>query len=44
MEYDELGGADRGLKEFSIPKEKLLGLMKRDLDGLKSLLAGANLA
>lgn len=44
MEYDELGGADRGLKEFSIPKEKLLGLMKRDLDVLKSLLAGANLA
>jgi sugar phosphate isomerase/epimerase len=41
MEYDELGGADRGLKAFTIPKEKLLGLMKRDLDTLKSLLAEA---
>ena len=44
MEYDELGGADRGLKQFSISKEKLLELMKRDLDVLKSLLAAANLA
>ena len=44
MEYDELGGADRGLKTFTIPKDKLLGLMKRDLDLLKSQLAEAKLS
>jgi sugar phosphate isomerase/epimerase len=44
MEYDELGGADRGLKQFTIPREQLLGLFKRDLDVLKGMLRDAGLA
>lgn len=38
MEYDELGGADSGKRQFTIPKEKLLAIMRRDIDRLKSLL------
>ena len=38
MEYDELGGADSGKTTFTIPKEKLLAIMKRDIDALKGLL------
>jgi sugar phosphate isomerase/epimerase len=38
MEYPELGGADVGRKTFSIPKDKLLAIMKRDVETLKSLL------
>ncbi len=38
MEYPELGGADSGKKQFSIPKEKLLAIFRRDLDTLKGLL------
>jgi sugar phosphate isomerase/epimerase len=41
MEYDELGGADSGKRQFSIPKEKLLAIMRRDIDRLKSLLREA---
>lgn len=44
MEYDELGGADKGLRQFTIPKEQLLGLMKRDLAVLKAFLSEAKLA
>ena len=43
MEYPDLGGADSGKREFSIPKEKLLAIMRRDLDQLKSLLRDAGL-
>ena len=38
MEYPELGSAAHGRTESSVPKEKLLGLMRRDLNRLKELL------
>ncbi len=38
MEYPELAGADTGQTTFKIPKEKLLAIMRRDIDTLKSLL------
>ena len=38
MEYDDLGGADKGNTTFTIPKEKLLAIMKRDIDTLKTML------
>jgi sugar phosphate isomerase/epimerase len=38
MEYPELGGADTGKKEYSIPKPRLLEIMRRDLERLKGLL------
>jgi sugar phosphate isomerase/epimerase len=44
MEYDELGGADSGKTEFTIPKEKLLAIMKRDLETLKGMLRTAGMA
>lgn len=34
MEYPELGGADTGKREFSISKEQLLKIMRRDLERL----------
>ena len=33
-----MGGADTGQRKFNIPKEKLLAIMQRDIDTLKSLL------
>lgn len=44
MEYDELGGADKGRTTFTIPKEKLLAIMKRDIESLKRLLSQAGMA
>lgn len=44
MEYDELGGAGSGKTTFTIPKEKLLAIMKRDIDTLKTLLRETGLA
>jgi len=41
MEYAELAGADRGNRTFSIPKEKLLAIMRRDVDTLKAMLREA---
>jgi sugar phosphate isomerase/epimerase len=38
MEYPELGGADSGRKTFSIPKDQLLAIMRRDVETLKGLL------
>jgi len=43
MEYPDLGGADSGKKQYSIPKEKLLGIFRRDLDLLKGMLRDAAL-
>ncbi len=43
MEYDELGGAAAGRRELTIPKDKLLAIMRRDLDVLKPLLREAGL-
>ncbi len=44
MEYPELAGADRGDRSFRIPREKLLEIMRRDVDALKSMLKEAGLA
>ena len=44
MEYDELGGADAGRRQITIPKEKLLAIMRRDMDVLKPMLHEAGLA
>ena len=43
MEYDELGGADAGKKTFTIPKQRLLAIYKRDIDTLKRMLAEGGL-
>jgi sugar phosphate isomerase/epimerase len=43
MEHPELGGADQGLKQFTIPKEKLLAVMWYDLDKLKAMLRDAGI-
>jgi hypothetical protein len=43
MEYPDLGGADTGKTEFTIPKDKLLGIFKRDLDVLKGMLRQAGM-
>jgi sugar phosphate isomerase/epimerase len=44
MEYPDLGGADTGKTTFTIPKDQLLAIMKRDLDTLKNLVREAGLA
>jgi len=44
MEYPDLGGADAGKTTFTIPKDKLLAIMQRDLDTLKGLLRQAEMA
>src|SRR5260370_6122626 len=41
MEYPELGGANEGHKEFTIPKDRLIAIMKRDLDLLRGMLREA---
>jgi sugar phosphate isomerase/epimerase len=43
MEYDELGGAASGKKTSTLPKERFIEIMKRDLDALKALLKTAGL-
>lgn len=43
MEYHELGGADSGKKEYTIPKDKLIGLFRRDLDVLRKMLGEAGM-
>lgn len=43
MEYDELGSAASGKKTSTLPKERFLQIMKRDLDTLKGMLAEAGL-
>jgi sugar phosphate isomerase/epimerase len=43
MEYPELGGADLGKTTFTIPKDRLLAIMQRDLDLLKKMLQEAGL-
>jgi sugar phosphate isomerase/epimerase len=43
MEYPDLGGADSGKKTFTIPKEKLLAIFKRDIDTLKAMLQQAGM-
>lgn len=43
MEYEELGSAATGRRELTVPKDKVLALMHRDLDALKPLLREAGL-
>ncbi len=38
MEYPDLGGADSGKRQFTIPKEKLIAIMRRDIETLKGML------
>ncbi len=44
MEYPELGGADSGKATYSIPKEQLLSIFKRDVVKVKEMLRAAGLA
>jgi sugar phosphate isomerase/epimerase len=44
MEYHELGGADSGRSELTIPKEQALALMREDIGTLKRMLSEAGLA
>ena len=44
MEYPELGTAANGQNESSLPKDKLLALMRHDITKLKELLHGAQMA
>lgn len=43
LEYN-LGGADQGKKQITIPKEEVFAAMKRDLQTLRSMLQEAGLA
>ncbi|QNF31734.1 TIM barrel protein [Adhaeribacter swui] len=43
LEY-ELGGADQGKKQITIPKDQVFAAMKRDLQTLRSMLQEAGLA
>ena len=42
--HPELGGADSGKTTYSIPKEQLLSIFKRDVVKLKGMLREAGLA
>lgn len=44
MEYQELGGANSGKAQFSIPKEQLLEIMRRDLGVFKGILRQTGMA
>ncbi len=44
FEYPELGGADQGKKTFTVPKERLLAIFKRDLIKLREILREAGMA
>ena len=44
MEYPELGTAATGKTESSLPKDKLLALMRHDIAKLKELLHDAGMA
>lgn len=43
MEYPELGGADKGNATYSIPKDQLLSIFKRDVVKAKEMLKAAAL-
>ena len=44
MEYPELGSAARGERTLNVPREKLLELMRRDIETLKGWLREAGLS
>jgi sugar phosphate isomerase/epimerase len=44
MEYDELGSAASGKKTSTLPKERFLEIMRRDLNALKSFLSDTGLS
>lgn len=39
FEYPELGGADNGKKTFTVPKDRLIEIFRRDLVALRAVLA-----
>ncbi len=41
FEYPELGGADSGKKQLSIPKDQVLGFFRKDIDRFKEMLREA---
>lgn len=43
-EYPELGGIDTGKRELTIPKEKVVGIFKRDLAAARAVLAQVGMA
>lgn len=43
MEYHDLGGADAGKKTFTIPKDKLFMMYRRDVGVLKKMLGEAGM-
>ena len=44
FEYPELGGADSGKKTFTVPKERLLAIFRRDLTKVRGILREAGMA
>ena len=44
MEYPELGTAANGKTESSVPKDKLLAMMRRDITRLKDMLRDASMS
>ena len=44
FEYPELGGADSGKKTFTVPKERLLAIFRRDLTKLRGILREVGMA
>ena len=44
FEYPELGGADSGKKTFTVPKERLLAIFRRDLAKVRTILREAGMA
>ena len=44
FEYPELGGADTGKKTFTVPKERLLAIFRRDLAKVRGILRETGMA
>ena len=44
FEYPELGGADTGKKTFTVPKERLLAIFRRDLAKVRGILREVGMA
>lgn len=42
-EWPQLGGADQGATELSIPREQAIALLKRDYDTMTGIMSGAGL-
>ena len=42
-EWPQLGGADQGATELSIPRDEAIGLVKRDYDTMTGIMTSAGL-